>query len=165
MPPANNQLFTFNDVANEVSAGRMVWSGSAQSGTSIITWSQFITYVSYDGTNPVGYVSNQCVRYDDALARAVVVPPPFSLTITPGSPVKCTCNWSLPVDPSRTGVEIVFYASTTYPTGTLILLSNTTTTKAFSGLASGETVSYTLRDKQGTSTYSNYVNSPSGTVP
>lgn len=162
--PANNQLITWNDIVTAVGAGQMLWSGGAQSGTFAITWSQFTSHVMTDGTNPVGYAAGQCPTWADALARAVVVPPPFSLTITPGSPLKCTCNWSLPTDASRSAVEIVFYASTTYPGGTLVTLAANATSKVFTGLASGETVSYTLRTVD-SATYSGYVYSPSSTVP
>jgi hypothetical protein len=117
-----------------------------------------------DGTNPVGYAAGQCPTWADALARAIVVPPPFSLTITPGTPNKCTCNWSLPTDGSRTAIEITFYASVTYPTGLVVSLANGITTYVRTGLSSGETVSYTLRTVDGTK-YSNYVYSPSGTIP
>ena len=165
MPPASNQLFSFNDVASEVSAGRMLWSGSAMSGNSPISFSQFTAYVMNDGSNPNSYASNQCLPYSEGLARAVVIPPPYSLTITPGSPTKCTCNWLLPTDAGRTGVEITFYASTSYPTGLTTLLAYNATSYTKTGLSSGETVSYTLRAKHGVSTFGNYVYSPSGTIP
>lgn len=110
MPPASNQLFTFNDVANEVSAGRMLWSGSSQSGTACLSWSQFASAVSNDGTNPGGYASNQCIPYSYGLARAVTVRPPTNVFVQDNFGGDLVVNWVAPSSgPTPDSYNVQFY--------------------------------------------------------
>lgn len=148
MPPASNQLFTYNDVAAEVAAGRMVWSGSAQSGTSPLTWSQYTSAVVTDGANPAGYASNQCVTYNDALARAVTLMPPASATVADVGGGECDASWTAPsTGLAPTSYDYQFFGGGTHP------IVNTTSLSAIqTGYLNGQIAYIKVRSKNGTLT-------------
>jgi len=96
MPPASNQLFTWNDVVAEVAAKRMAWSGAPLSGNSPMTWSSFVANVLTNGTNPQGYPSNKCPTYADALAVCITIQPPTSVIASDAGAGECDVSWTAP---------------------------------------------------------------------
>jgi hypothetical protein len=146
MPPASNQLFTYNDVAAEVAAGRMVWSGAAQSGNSPLTWSQYTSAVTTNGTNPQGYTSNQCVQYQHALAVAVTIMPPTSVTATDIGGGECDCSFTAP----SSGLAPTSYDYQFFVGGVGDAVANTTTSPVTrAGYTNGQLAKCQVRSKNG----------------
>lgn len=149
--PANNQLITFNDVAAEVAAGRMLWTSGAQSGTSIITWNQFTANVNNDGTNPIGYASNQCPTYLDCLNRAVIsVQIPQAPTISDATGGDAHAVWTAPnTGPAPTSYDVQFYKNG-FTYGAIV---NTTTLSADKLLyIAGNSAKFDVRSLNGAQT-------------
>jgi hypothetical protein len=90
------QVCNWNDIASEVAAGRMTWSGAAQSGTNDITWAQFIAQVTYDGTNPAGLGATQCPNYNQLVARVTTLQAPVGPIATSPSVHNANATWSAP---------------------------------------------------------------------
>lgn len=110
--PANDQLCSWDVIAAEVAAGRMMWSGAAQSGTVVPTWSQWQAAVMNDGTNPAGLAATQCPRYDALLARAVVMQPPATATASNGGAGTLMADWTAPASgPAPASYDIQYYSN------------------------------------------------------
>lgn len=92
MPPGSTELCSWDDLAAEVAAGRMMWSGSAQSGTDCPSFSEWQAAVANDGLNPDSYPSNELAPYAYLLAHAVVQPTNVVLSNTSNCG---TCSYSM----------------------------------------------------------------------
>lgn len=140
-------------VAAEVAAGRMLWSGSAQSGVTAISWGQFTSAVSNDGTNPGGYAVNQLAPYSYMLAHAVVVGDPTSLFASPTGDSEAThtstATWNAPA----TGPTPASYTVLWYQNGALKQTATgvVTTNHTSSGFeySIGDTVDVTVQSVYG----------------
>lgn len=94
MPPAANQCPTWADIT--AASGTFVFSGAGRTGTDLVRWGDFKTYVLYDGTNPGGFTDDQCPRYDQLTPRAIV-PAPTSVVL--GNSTDCAfCDYGVTVN-------------------------------------------------------------------
>jgi hypothetical protein len=96
MALSGTQICSWDDIASEVAAGRMVWNGAAQSGTNDVTWAQFIAHVNYDGTNPSGFAATQCVNYNGFVARVTTIQVPTGVAVATAGPHNVTGSWGAP---------------------------------------------------------------------
>lgn len=67
--PASNEGLSFNDVATLVAGGELEWLGSAQSGTGMISHTEYNTYVRNAGTLAN---SSQLITYARAIANRTI---------------------------------------------------------------------------------------------
>lgn len=137
--PANDECCNWDDdITAAVTAGVMVWTGSAQTGKNVITWSQFKAAVDHDGLNPGVLADNQCPRYDALLARSVTgtVPSdtPTGATFANSGGGNGLASWT---NTSATDAIRVQYYRDSEAFGTVVELAANTTTDTKSGYTSG----------------------------
>lgn len=143
-----NQCCTWNDLAAEVAAGRMVWNGAAQSGTAVVTWADFTVHVQYDGTNPAGLAATQCPKYNALIARASTIQPPATVTGTNSGPGRLTGSWT----PPGSGLAPTSYDYQYYRNGVAFgAQANLAASPApqMAGYASGDTATISVRSVNG----------------
>jgi len=155
--PVSNQLMSWDLIAAEVSAGRMIWSGSAQSGNYAISWGMFIANIVYDGTNPSGYASNQGPPYSYLLARSIVINPPATLSAYNAGLGIVTADWTAPSSGlAPTSYTVEFYQNS-------VLKQTDTGITSLTDTSSPGSVTYTAGDLVTVKVYS--VNSSHVSTP
>ena len=132
MPPASNQLLTWNDIAAEVSAGRMVWKTSAQSGLNLPNYQTFGTYIAV--SNLAAFANNNIPNYSQLLTVVVTALPVTGLTAADAIGFgKANATWSLPSGGPFDSVRIQWHDGINHD----FTLSGSATSHLATGLAAG----------------------------
>lgn len=162
--PTNDQLCSWDTIAAEVAASRMLWSGGAQSGSLIPTFSQWQANVQNDGTNPQGIASNQCARYDALLARAVVLQPPASASANNGGGGTLMADWTNPSSgPTPNSFDIQYYSNGS-PFGAVVNVPYGTLNDTKTGYPNNASGYFTIRSRTNSGAISNWLQSNTVTI-